>query len=44
MFIKEIKVDLKQHCKKCEEIKINTKKEIKDNINFYQIFFKNLKI
>ena len=32
MFIKGIKVDLKQHCKKCEEKKINIKKEIRFNI------------
>ena len=32
LLIKEIKVDLKQHCKKCEEKKINIKKEIRFNI------------
>ena len=32
IFIKEIKVDLNQHCKKCEEKKINIKKEMRFNI------------
>ena len=39
MFIKEIKVDLKEACKECQEKKINIKKEIRfDILNQILIF------